>query len=80
MFMDWVDDHIGWVLFSGALLALAGVFWLISEGVKADRIARDQFMAECVQHRQNYECVAMWRQGQQTTDTVVVPMPVVVGR
>lgn len=47
------------------------IFALIDDGR-----ARTAFMAECRQHRQNFECVAMWRAGQ--TSTVVMPMPVVI--
>lgn len=59
---------------TAALAPLALLFWLFDD--TAERQAA--FMDDCLQHRPQYECTAMWRAGENHTS--VVPVPVVVGR
>jgi len=56
---DWIFDRFGWII-SGVLAILV---LLIIGAAWAEESARQDFMAECLEHRLQYECTAMWRQG-----------------
>lgn len=49
---------------------------LVYFGSKADAEARQAFMSECTQHRERYECVAMWRAGEKSNTYIPVVVPV----
>lgn len=57
-------EEIGMPIFliSGLGLMVGAVF--------AEMNASQNFMAECLKDRKEYECVSMWRGGQRSTVTV----------
>jgi hypothetical protein len=67
----WWSDYWPNVVFVAALIALAVSVYMAITTYEAEKSA---FMDECLQHRENYECVAMWRGGNSN----VVPVPVVI--
>lgn len=66
----WSDHWIGVLLW---LFILAVIAFCVL-GVIASAKAKKEFMADCLKERKQYECTAMWRQGDQN----VVPIPIVI--
>lgn len=60
---------IGAVIIVGVALFLALFGWAISRDLKQKR----DFMAECEADRPHYECVALWRGGQDRTTLLIIP-------
>ena len=72
MIGDWILDNSGKVIV--ALIALLVVAMFMAAKTNAE--ARKAFMAECTQHRENYECIAMWRAGEKNNTYIPVVIPV----
>jgi hypothetical protein len=74
----WLDRHLVKLTVVGAvgLGVLAGLGVRMSS--QRAEAKYQKFHTECIQHRKEFECAAMWRAGN--TDTVVVPVIVPVGR
>lgn len=62
------------------LLVVAPLWWAwdnLNDAAARELAKREAFMSECVADgRKQYECTAMWRQGESNTH--VVPVPVVI--
>lgn len=69
---DWFFDNLVKVIIS-LLVVLVVIMMLSGKQMAEDKAA---FMAECIQHRENYECVAMWRAGKSHASVVPVFIPV----
>ena len=69
----WVEDRWVELLLGAAMLAVPVLFVLSLRG-KVDK--EKAFMAECVADgRKNYECVAMWRAGENHSQVMPVFIP-----
>lgn len=63
------------------LLAFGGVVLLWAEAIATrENAQKAAWMAECVKDRKHYECVAMWRAGEQHDQVVPVFIPISTGR
>jgi hypothetical protein len=70
--MNWVDDHLGWLIvaFLGLLLGL-GIWLVIEVGKEESRLMR-----QCMDDgKKEYECKAML---QQDVVPMIMPMPMVI--
>lgn len=54
-----------------ALIALVGLMWAVD---KQQEKAWLEFREACIEDRKEYECVAMWREG----DKLFTPIPVFI--
>lgn len=61
-----------WFLSTVAILVLWGVLVICDHQVKE----QEAWMAECQQERKHYECVALWRQGENHSQVIPVFIPV----
>lgn len=73
-FIDFCVDMWGFILF--VLLVVVGIFALVYVIADADIKAKNEFIAECMQHQEHYQCVALWRAGESHDQVVPVFIPV----
>lgn len=55
------------------VLAIVALVWMVIALGRSDERDREAFMAECLQHRPQYECTAMWRAGERSTTFMFIP-------
>lgn len=68
-------DGEGWLVALGIVSLIAAGGFLIAAVERDEAKERAAFMAECVQYRKQYECTALWRDGQPKTVAVPVVVP-----
>jgi ABC-type transport system involved in multi-copper enzyme maturation permease subunit len=72
-----LSENLG--LFPIAFVGLFVSLLLMLPSIILDEYNKEaSFMAACIKDRKEYECIAMWRAGNN--HTVVTPIPVIVGR
>ena len=74
--MDWMER----VLLGLHGLLVAGIVVLLLSlpfAIKEDAERQRRFMEQCMQDHKEYECVALWREGEPDTVPVLIPMPIV---
>jgi len=62
----------------GVFVAILGVVVAAIFLISSDNETESRFMSECQADHKRYECLAMWRAGQN--HTTVTPVPIVVNR
>jgi hypothetical protein len=60
-----------WAWIVGLLLVL-GLFWVVAHFSYSEY---NKFLEGCQQDHKEYECMAMWRQGDKAYIPVFIPMP-----
>jgi hypothetical protein len=70
-FYTWLFDY--WIDIVLVVFILTVIAFCVL-GVIANGKVRQQFMEDCLKERKQYECTAMWRQG----DSQIVPVPIVI--
>jgi hypothetical protein len=68
--MNFFLDHLSKFL----VLLFVLVFLAAVSDAQREKEQRDKFMVECMRDHKEYECVAMWRRGEDR----IVPMPIVI--
>ncbi|HRN83266.1 MAG TPA: hypothetical protein PK857_00480 [Hyphomicrobium sp.] len=75
IFVGMASDSAKLVVSSAVVAAVSAVL-LFGVGMVSSYRGERQFMAECLQERKQYECVAIWREVNRTT--AITPMPIVI--
>jgi hypothetical protein len=73
-----ISEHLheyGW-LWIIMLLMFAAFVATVLFADKMYAEAKQHFMAQCMQDHKEYECTALWRQGDPST--LVVPIPIII--
>ena len=73
-FSEWLFDHVSHLIV-GAIIII--ILLAIVAAVKGDADAKAEFMEECTQHYEKFECTALWRDGdtRRSAPPIVIPMP-----
>ena len=68
---EWFNDNFGLSICLAGLLIVGLFIW----GVKSSINEKTTFMEECMEDLKQYECTALWRQGNKGTTAVPVVIP-----
>lgn len=73
--LEWWDEKVGCLL-TLALLVVIGCIGIVYSCTQENRTFKE-FMAQCMKDHKEYECYALWRQGNRD-QTAVVPIPIII--
>lgn len=69
---DFILDYMGWII--AAFVAVIAALLVVA--VNHDMEQKAPFMAECMEVHKEFECTALWRDGEPEYLPVIIPMAI----